>query len=145
MHWGACAEHIEEILDDKSLNLRKPASLHFSIHYKEAEIQGIDFSCWVQEHDSAWKVSRKEDNIPSSPKNLIVRRTNNEYLGVRIDQVEELVFVPIGHIHALPYLMRRTRRIHTLWGIAVVKHRMRLLIDLTQFARHHPGEHSRVS
>lgn len=138
MHWGVCAEHIEEILDVKPLNNQKPAGPFFSIQYREKEIQGIDFSCWMKEQDSPWTAAKKEDDIPPSPKNLIVKCARNEYIGVRIDQLEELVRVPIEHIHALPHLMQRTKCIHALWGIAVVGHRTILLIDLTQFASYHP-------
>ena len=132
MWWGVCAEQIEELLDVKDLHEQVPLGLIFPLRYRGRNIQGIDFSLWIDAQEFAGRSDRRATDIFPAAKILIIKRVNAERIGVRIDQLEGLVCLPIEHVHALPRLMQRTRRIQGLWGIAVVENRMIPLVDLSQ-------------
>lgn len=144
--FGVCAEQVEELLKDRVPEEQEERDTESIILYKGQNIRIIDFSTWIKQergtrNEEFFELqetnivpnSREYDDfyIPS-PKTLIIKHRAEGYVGVRIDYLDDLATVSIKHIHSLPIIMQKTKRIQGLWGIALVKSRPAILIDLSQ-------------
>jgi hypothetical protein len=146
LSFGVCAEQVEELLEDRAPGEREGANIEYTILYKGQDIRVTNFSTWLEKErgtrseeplgprlSSHVPEHREQDDVySSSPKILIIKHQDEGYSGVRIDELEDLATVSMKHIHSLPVIMQRTKRIQGLWGIAFVKSRPVILIDLTQ-------------
>ncbi len=146
LSFGVCAEQIEELLEDRAPEEQEEKNTAYTIRYKGQDLRVTNFSRWIEkergtEQKESFEVqgsnpvseSREHDDLYlPSPKILIIKHQDEGYTGVRIDDLEDLATVSITHIHSLPVIMQKTKRIQGLWGIALVKSRPVILIDLTQ-------------
>jgi chemotaxis signal transduction protein len=146
MSFGVYAEQIEELLEDRVLSESEEASTEYTLLYKGQDIRVINFSKWIEKeqgirnekhfepHFSCLipETREFEDIYDFSSKILIVKHRNEQYIGVRVDDLKDLATVSIKQVHSLPLIMQKTKRIQGLWGIALVKNRPIILIDLAQ-------------
>ena len=146
LSFGVCAEQVEELFEDRKPEEREEGNIENTILYKGQDIRVINFSTWIKKeqgtkNEESFEIQgyglvpepREHDDfyIPS-PKILIIKHQNEGYIGVCIDDLEDLARVSIKYIHSLPVLMQKTKKIQGLWGFALVKSRPVILIDLTQ-------------
>jgi chemotaxis signal transduction protein len=146
MSFGVCTEQVEELFEDRILKEREERNTEYTILYKGQDIRVIDFSTWLEKEQGTRngesfelqganfvpEAREYDDFYIPSPKILIIKRQDEGYIGVRINNLEDLAIVSIKCIHSLPVIMQNTKRIQGLWGIALVKSRPVILIDLTQ-------------
>lgn len=136
LSFGVCAEQIVEFVEDRLLSEQEEASLEYTILYEGQDIRVIHFSRQIEHeqktHIEDLGLEPDTDFYTFSPKILIIKHQHEEYIGVRIDNIDDLVTVSIKQIHSLPVIMEKTKRIQGLWGIALVENRPVVLIDLTQ-------------
>ena len=146
LSFGVYAEQVEELLEDRTPEEWEEGNTEYTILYKGQDIRVTDFSTWIKKE----RGTRNEESLElqgsglvpeprehddfyiPSPKILIIKHQDEGYSGVRIDDLEDLTTVSIKHIYSLPVIMQKTKRIQGLWGIALVKSRPVILIDLTQ-------------
>lgn len=149
LSFGVCAEQVEELLDDKILEEQEERNTENTILYKGQNIRVIDFSTWIEQergtgNEDPLELQRAglvpdfrepDDFYIPSPKILIIKHRDEGYIGVRIDDLEDLATVSIEHLRSLPVIMQKTKRIQGLWGLALIKQRPAILIDLTQLKK----------
>jgi chemotaxis signal transduction protein len=146
LSFGVCAEQVEELFEDRTPEEREEGNIENTILYKGRDIRVINFSTWIEKEqgtkdEEAYEIQESgfvpelreyDDFYIPSPRILIIKHQDKGYIGVRIDDLEDLVRVSIKYIHSLPVLMQKTKKIQGLWGIGLVKSRPVILIDLTQ-------------
>lgn len=132
--FGVWAEQVEELLESPMVNKQEEVSPESTISYKGQDIRVINFSNQVDTRRSnvVPKYRKYVDSYISSPKILIIKRRDEGYLGICVDNLEDLATISIEQVHSLPMIMQNVRRIQGLWGIALVKERPVMLIDLAQ-------------
>ncbi len=63
---------------------------------------------------------------------MLVIKRGGETLGLLVEQVRQLIALPVGQIHALPPLMQARQRTQAVWGIALLRGLPVILLDFEQ-------------
>ena len=152
--FGVLAKQVEELLDADGLHEPGESNVEDTIIYKGQNIRVVDFAKWLAQSQGMGNGNRatkirtslnpesqtatrslefeEQDEYIYAPKILIIKHHHERYIGVYVDNLEDLVSVPVEQMHSLPIIMQKTRRIQGLWGITIVQDRSMLLIDLEQ-------------
>ena len=63
---------------------------------------------------------------------ILVIKRGGETLGLFVEQVRQLIALPVRHIHALPPLMQARQQTQAVWGIALLRGLPVILLDFEQ-------------
>ena len=63
---------------------------------------------------------------------ILVIKRGGETLGLFVEQVQQLIALPVGQIHALPPLMQARQQTQAVWGIALLRGLPVILLDFEQ-------------
>ncbi len=135
--FGVYAEQVEEFLEAGEFPELEEHKTEATLSFRGRNMRLLHFSRCLQleEHrESIRPLEFQTHDLTSalSPRILIVRCCHGDYMGVWIENLKKLLTVSIDHIHSLPLIMKKNKRIPGLWGFVLVENRPVILIDLEQ-------------
>ena len=69
-------------------------------------------------------------HIEGGRRRLLRLKEGGRFSFFSIDSMDEIISVPISHIHALPLLIERGRKIDALWGCVLINDEVLSILDL---------------
>ncbi len=133
--YGVHANQIEELLSEGAHPVGRVADARPSIPYKGRQLRILRLSQYMRQRPACCPTFvGSESSASALPGRILVTtiRQQEEYVGLLIQELQQLVTLPVTQIFPLPAIMAAKKRTRLIWGIALLRDAPVILLDLEQ-------------
>ncbi|GAK51489.1 chemotaxis signal transduction protein [Candidatus Moduliflexus flocculans] len=129
--YGVHANQVETLLSQSFLY---PGSAPFALPYKGRRVRIVRLAQYMRQQP-IWRENAVADfPLSASPKRVLVTtdQRDDEYVGLLIQELQQLVSVSIEKLFPLPQIMEAKKWSRLIWGVALLHDSPVILLDLKQ-------------